>query len=227
MELVGILLTNDVASTVTFPAGLGYEFPDGSAENALFGSANLGYPQDMTRDSFCLFEYSRVAIPIRLTNLESFTVDIEPDASAFRNSNHNGALYYYHWSNGSVVERQFSTTVSSPPNEFTSSGFLILNEWYLVQRYPARFTINAGGTSGVYTEYGFQPSAALAIAGGGVGSAPGITVSAAQGTLVQIEKSSNLLSWDGFQNWHSSNTTNLTIPLDTLSPQQFFRAKAY
>jgi len=48
-----------------------------------------------------------------------------------------------------------NSTVGHPP-EYTRKDCLVLNFWYLLQQYPARFTVVIGSQTNTYTQFGNQ-----------------------------------------------------------------------
>ncbi len=215
----------DQGAKVTYDFPVGFLYGDNAAISAtalvLFGKVD--HLSEMTTVGLSNLELSYTAAPLRISDLESFSVRVETSSDRFANEPDDSTVYLFTWTNSvrTVLRKTANLTV---PKEFTSPYVVFFNEWYSTNSLPARFTIKAGGVTKVYTQNGDEVANSAKFQF----SPKGLTVFGAESAYTVIESSEDLITWtqataiDGF-----SDETEVTIPLYPGLPRLFFRTTVW
>ncbi len=216
----------DQNSSVTYRFGFGLSFKDQPSLTGtaiiLFGKVN--HLSEMATEDLSNLSMTYCAAPLRIDNLEGFTVRVETDSTRFLSEPDQNTLYLFNWTSGtkSVLQKALTTSV---PKEYTSPYCVLFNEWYSTNSYPARFTITASGVTKTYTQSGEEVNQTTGL----IQILPAtINVSARNGSYTVVETSDDFQTWvpfteiDGF-----TGETSVKIPLYPSMPHQFFRARAW
>ena len=136
--------------------------------------------------------------------------------------------YLYAWNNG--AQPQVIPPPPVYPPEKTTTGWLVLNPWYCLEQYRARFTVTANGVSQVYTQTG-APLLPGSLTSTRVSpSSVQLQVSSASGSDLTIQSSSvlgPLANWQQLvSNAWSSNTGAFSVIVTNLGNQGFFRVRS-
>ncbi|MDE1974911.1 MAG: hypothetical protein KGI49_00120 [Patescibacteria group bacterium] len=174
---------------------------------------NVGYVGSITSNSFLGITnaFNRLRPPVIVSGLSQFkvTVDVNPP-------------YSYTWT---ASGQNSPKVIGGYPIEWTTNGVVILNQWYGMGQYRARFTITANGQTRTYTQSGSPlQGAELSMT-----SRSNLLVSMTSGSDTYIEASTNLTDWTTVTNfpWQFTGMTNCTsIIIDPDLPEQFFRARS-
>lgn len=194
-------LTIKITSFVTYNSQTPY--------GPMFIQSTASSLSDVTTDWLDNLTPSYINVMVSIPSLQQFTVLVSDANPPYTNG----------WSVSSGV---LNNQPSPYLQERTTTNWLVLNTWYLLEQYHARFTVSVSGQTNTYTQYGalLVPPALT------MPDAAHIQAVMAQGSDTTIESTTNFNGWSSaftVSGLTGTAKTNFTVN-PTAKPNQFFRA---
>ena len=172
-------------------------------------NTNLGFVSSVTSNSFYNAKPVDLEAVVRVQSLEEFKIQV------YSNWPSTSGMYTYTWTPTSSVQSNPSTW-----REQTATNALVLNRWYSIGLYRARFTITAGGKTMTYTQHGDPVSAGML----SIDRTTGLTAWMSVGSDTSVETTTNWVNWSTVTNLPWSMATNRAVVSVSLkNPSRFYR----
>ncbi|MDE2104178.1 MAG: hypothetical protein KGL39_43475 [Patescibacteria group bacterium] len=152
---------------------------------------------------------SYINVMVSVPGLQRFTVSVSNANPPYTNS----------WpiDSNDVTKR----SASSYPPERTTTNWLVLNTWYLLQQYHARFTVSVSGQTNTYTQDGAILSPPVVT----ISDVGHVRVTMALGSDTTVQSTGDFVTWKTLVTYSGyTNVTNQVLTVDTNNPALFFRA---